>query len=92
MSYPVSLSDQFTREAARFFRKHPDLTSRFERLLDDLRTDPFQPSLHLHPLKGKYLGQHAVSLTYAYRIRLVLIVTEKSLVLLTIGTHDEVYR
>jgi hypothetical protein len=34
----------------------------------------------------------AVSLTYSYRLTLLLRVTEQEVVLLDIGTHDEVYR
>jgi len=45
----------------------------------------------LHPLKGKMQGLHAVSVTYSYRISLTLKVTEKEIILLDIGSHDEVY-
>ena len=37
-------------------------------------------------------GLHAVSVTHAYRITLTLRVTKKEIVLLDIGSHDEVYR
>jgi mRNA-degrading endonuclease RelE of RelBE toxin-antitoxin system len=37
-------------------------------------------------------GLHAVSVTHAYRITLTLRVTTKEIVLLDIGSHDEVYR
>ena len=33
-----------------------------------------------------------MSVTYAYRITLTLRVTKKEIVLLDIGSHDEVYR
>ncbi|MDD5242077.1 MAG: type II toxin-antitoxin system mRNA interferase toxin, RelE/StbE family [Sulfuricella sp.] len=83
---------QFLRQARKFFKKHPDLRPRFARTLDDLQKDPFQPFLELHPLSGKLAGCYAVSLTYSYRITLTLMVTEKEIVLLDIGSHDEVYR
>ena len=92
MSYRVDTSAEFDRRAGVFFRKHRDLEGRFERLVDDLRRDPFQPRLRLHRLQGKYLGQHAVSLTRAYRVTLTLLITERHILLLDIGTHDEVYR
>jgi mRNA-degrading endonuclease YafQ of YafQ-DinJ toxin-antitoxin module len=59
--------------------------------LRDLENDPLQPHLRLHPLKGKMQGLHAVSVTYSYRISLTLKVTEKEIILLDIGSHDEVY-
>ena len=37
-------------------------------------------------------GIHAVSITYSYRITLTLKITEKGIILLDIGSHDEVYR
>ncbi|MDO9385921.1 MAG: hypothetical protein Q7T65_04365 [Thiobacillus sp.] len=56
-----------------------------------LRADPFEPSLRLHPLTGKLQGMQAVSLTYSYRITLTLKITEHEILLLDIGSHDEVY-
>ena len=61
-------------------------------MLADLQHDPFQLHLELHTLTGKLSGCHAVSLTYSYRITLTLLITEWEIVLLDIGSHDEVYR
>jgi hypothetical protein len=33
-----------------------------------------------------------VRLTYSYRVTLTLLITEQEIVLLDIGSHDEVYR
>lgn len=83
---------QFLRQARRFLKKHPDLRPRFAQLLEDLQRDPFQPHLGLHPLTGKLSGCHAVRLTHSYRVTLTLLITEHEIVLLDIGSHDEVYR
>ena len=56
-----------------------------------LRADPFEPSLRLHPLTGKLQGMQAVSLTYSYCITLTLQITEHEILLLDIGSHDKVY-
>ncbi len=61
-------------------------------MLADLQNDPFEPGLALRPLGGKLAGCHAVSLTYTDRITLTLLITEKEIILLDIGSHDEVYR
>ncbi|MGK2908148.1 MAG: type II toxin-antitoxin system RelE/ParE family toxin [Desulfuromonadales bacterium] len=90
--YLVVATEQFLRQARKFFRKHPDLKPRFARVVRDLQNDPFTPQLALHPLSGKLAGLHAVSLTYSFRITLTLLVTEHEIVLLDIGSHDEVYR
>jgi addiction module RelE/StbE family toxin len=90
--YTVVTSEQFLRQARKFFRKHPDLRPRFVKVVQDLQNDPFQPHLALHPLTGKLSGLHAVSLTYSYRITLTLLISEKEVIFLDIGSHDEVYR
>ena len=90
--YAIVTPLQFLRLARKFFKQHPDLKSRFARVLDDLQKDPFQPHLELHALSGKLAGCYAVSLTYSYRITLTLMVTEQEIILLDIGSHDDVYR
>ena len=89
--YTIVTPKQFLRYAGKFFKKHPDLKPRFAKVVSDLQRDPFQPHLEIHPLSGKLSGCHAVSLTYSYRITLTLYITEKEIILLDIGTHDEVY-
>ena len=90
--FSVITSEKFLRQARKFFKKHPDLRPRFAATITALQQDPFQPSLGLHPLTGKLAGCHAVRLTYSYRITLTLLITEKEIILLDIGSHDEVYR
>jgi addiction module RelE/StbE family toxin len=90
--FSVITSEKFLRQARRFFKKHPDLKPRFAATINALQQDPLQPTLALHPLSGKLAGCHAVSLTYSYRITLTLLITDKEIILLDIGSHDEVYR
>jgi addiction module RelE/StbE family toxin len=90
--YSVTTPEQFLRQARKFFKKHPELKPRFATAITALQQDPFQASLALHPLTGKLAGCYAVSLTYSYRITLTLMVTDKEIILLDIGSHDEVYR
>ena len=91
-AYSVATPESFLRRAARFFRRHPELRPRFEALVEALREDPFAPRLRLHPLRGPLEGLHAASLTYKYRVVLTVQVTEREIVLIDIGTHDDVYR
>jgi mRNA-degrading endonuclease YafQ of YafQ-DinJ toxin-antitoxin module len=92
MSWTLSTTAFFDRRARKFLARQPDLRPRFAETLAQLATDPFEPSLRLHPLSGKLLGLHAVRLTYSYRITLTLQVTERDILLIDIGSHDEVYR
>jgi mRNA-degrading endonuclease YafQ of YafQ-DinJ toxin-antitoxin module len=90
--FTIVASKYFLRRANKFFRKHPELEDKFSRIVDDLKTDPFQPHLELHSLGGKMKDVQAVSLTFNYRITLTMMVTDKEIILLDIGSHDEVYR
>jgi mRNA-degrading endonuclease YafQ of YafQ-DinJ toxin-antitoxin module len=92
MSFALVTTQHFERRARKFLRKHPDLRPALRNTLDDLSRDPFQPKLGLHQLSGNLGGVQAISLTYSYRPALRVRVTEREVVLLDIGTHDEVYR
>jgi mRNA-degrading endonuclease YafQ of YafQ-DinJ toxin-antitoxin module len=91
MSWTLVTAASFDRRARKFLTRHPDLRPRLAETLEKLRADPFEPSLRLHPLTGKLEGLQAVSLTYSYRITLTLQITEHEILLLDIGSHDEVY-
>ena len=91
MSWTLVTTAFFDRRARKLLTKHPDLRLRFIETMVQLGADPFQPSLRLHPLTGKLQGMQSVSLTYSYRITLTVQVTEHEVLLLDIGSHDEVY-
>ena len=85
-------TESFARTARKFLRRHPELEGILADVLRQLETDPNSPRLRLHPLRGRHKGKHAVSVTYEYRIVLILRLTAGEVVLLDVGTHDEVYR
>ena len=80
------------RSAAKFIKNHPDLWDKFVAVLRDLENDPFQPHLKYHQLRGNFKGVQAVSITYSYHITLTIVVSDREIILLDIGSHDEVYR
>lgn len=84
-------TSHFDRRLTRIARTHPELRLRLAQVFRDLESDPFQPHLRLHPLSGDLAGLHAVSVTFAYRITLTLRLAAGEIILLDIGTHDEVY-
>ncbi len=90
MSFALVTTQHFERRARKLLRKHPDLRPTLRDTLDDLSRDPFQPRLKLHQLSGSLAGVQAVSLTYSYRLTLLVKVTEREIVLLDIGSHDDV--
>jgi len=46
----------------------------------------------LHPLKGKLAALHSVSINIGYRIALEMLITEKEIILINVGSHDAVYQ
>jgi len=90
--YVLVWTNHFKKTAKKFVKGHPDLKMRLAEVLRKLETDPSQPSLKIHALKGGLAGLHAVSLTHSYRITLTLKITDKEIVLIDIGSHDDVYR
>jgi len=84
-------TERYASKEKKFFKKHPDLISKYGDVLEKLSFDIFEPSLKLHRLKGNLFDYHAVSLTYEYRIVLILQIVDDEIVLFNIGSHDDVY-
>ena len=92
MSYNIIFTKSYTKRAARFIKKHPDLMGQYEKTLKLLRLNPKHPSLALHSLVGKLTGLHSVSVNISYRITIEILIRSKTIIPVYIGTHDEVYR
>ncbi|MBT4287647.1 MAG: type II toxin-antitoxin system mRNA interferase toxin, RelE/StbE family [Deltaproteobacteria bacterium] len=90
--FTIVTTSAFLRQAKVFFRKHPELKKKFSVIVEELQKDPFLPRLQLHPLKGKLKGLYSVSITRSYRLTLTLEIREHEIILIDIGSHDEVYR
>ena len=90
--YTLVWTAHFTRSAKKFTKRHPELKKKVAAVLRDLEKDPFQPTLDYHHLSAKQTGIQAVSITDSYRLTLTVMITKKEIILLDIGTHDEVYR
>ena len=92
MTFTLVTTRHFERRARKFLRKRPDLKPILADTLERLRLDPFQPRLRLHGLGGNLSGIQGVSLTHSYRLTLTVQITDREILLLDIGAHDEVYR
>ncbi len=91
MSYRLVFTDQYTRRAARFLKRHPDLERQYLKTLQLLELNPRHPSLRLHRLAGKLHGLHSVSINLSYRITLELLIQEREIIPVNVGDHDGVY-
>lgn len=65
------------------------LQSKLEERLAMLLTNPLHPLLHDHPLKGNQSGRRAFSVTGD--VRVIYRIVDKTIELLDIGTHNQVY-
>lgn len=91
MSYSLVFTDQYNRRAARFLKRHPQLTEPYRKTLLLLEANPHHPSLRLHALSGRLQGLHSVSINLSYRITLELLIRDRQIVPVNVGDHDAVY-
>jgi len=86
-------STKFTRQAALLIKYNKQLRNKLHNTLITLAENPFSPALFTHKLKGELSDKYAARLTYSLRIvfKFVKEHDEECLLLLSIGSHDEVY-
>ena len=92
MNFRILYPHSYNKKAARFIKKHPELLPQYEKTLKLLEVDPFHPSLRLHRLKGALGELHSVSINISYRITLEMIIQGRTIILVNVGSHDEIYR
>lgn len=89
------LSTKFKRAFRKFVKGNSTLQKRIEDILQQMETDVFASKLATHKLSGKLSGLQACSCGYDCRIVFSIekdVTTQREvIVLLDIGTHDEVY-
>ena len=91
MACALVFTDDYTRRALRFLKRHPELKTQYAKTLALLEINPHHPSLRLHALVGRLQGVHSVSINLSYRITLELMIQEKQIIPLNVGDHDTVY-
>jgi mRNA-degrading endonuclease YafQ of YafQ-DinJ toxin-antitoxin module len=91
MPYALVFSEDYTRRALRFLKRHPALKSQYAKTLALLEINPHHPSLRLHALSGRLAGVHSVSINLSYRITLELLIQDQQIIPLNVGDHDAVY-
>ena len=89
--YEIIFTESYRKKEKRFIKKHPDLKNRYKKTLALLMDDPYHPSLRLHKLQGRLGQYYSASISMNYHIILDLVITDKEIILLDIGSHDEVY-
>lgn len=89
--YNIVFTESYIKRARKFFRKHPEVLPQYEKTLKLLELNPTHPSLRLHKLKGRLSELFSVSINITYRITVIFVIKDKSIVPVDIAMHHEVY-
>lgn len=89
MIYKLIYTKSYIKRASKFVKKHPDLLSQYQKTLKLLEINPNHPSLRIHPLKGRLKYLYSISINISYRITLEFFVSEKEIILVNVGHHNE---
>ena len=91
----IVISNKFKRAFRKFTRRNPKLQNKIEEIITKLSEDVFDPTLGTHKLEGKLAELLSCSCGYDCRIIFAIETNKETaetlIVLLDIGTHDEVY-
>ncbi|PIR83871.1 plasmid stabilization protein [Candidatus Kaiserbacteria bacterium CG10_big_fil_rev_8_21_14_0_10_51_14] len=85
----IKTTPRFDRRLASFLKAHPELVGKTEAAINSLARTPFDPRNKTHALSGPLKGLWAASISYHYR--LVFLLSDDEIILVNIGSHDEVY-
>jgi mRNA-degrading endonuclease YafQ of YafQ-DinJ toxin-antitoxin module len=91
MSFRIIYTENYLKRAAKFIKRHPEILPQYEKTLKLLELNPSHPSLRLHRLSGPLRELHSVPINISYRITLEFLLEDGMIVLVNVGSHDEVY-
>jgi mRNA interferase YafQ len=93
--YRIITSPKFKRSYKKFINKYPFTTEKLQDILYILSENPYSPLLSIHKLSGALLGLYACKCGFDCRIvfsfEKMPDTNEDVLMLIDIGTHDDVY-
>ena len=89
--YEIKFDDSYEKKAIKFFKKHKNIYPQYEKTIELLEYNPQHPSLRLHKLQGKMCHLSSVSINMKYRVIIDFIMIDDVIILVDIGSHDEVY-
>ena len=88
-------TNSFSRALKKLLKERPHLREKIKTTIECLSENPYLPTLHSHKLKGKLTGANACTVEYdcriIYEIKINKETNSEEILLIDIGTHDEVY-
>jgi mRNA interferase YafQ len=95
MTRELRITPRFKRSFRKFIQRSNLVRSEVQKTLDTLSENAFAPSLGTHKLKGHLVELQACSCGYdcriVFRIERDAATNQEYILLVDIGTHDEVY-
>ncbi|KKQ24992.1 MAG: hypothetical protein US40_C0004G0030 [Candidatus Roizmanbacteria bacterium GW2011_GWC2_37_13] len=86
----VYLSKNFDKFFKKLTKNNPSLKEKIKEKITLFQENPHHPSLKLHKLKGKMVEDWSFSVEG--NLRIVLTYVDDGVLLVDIGSHDEVYK
>jgi len=87
----IKFANGYEKRVIKFLKKHKDVYPKYKKTLELLQNNPHHPSLRLHKLQGKLNEFSSVSINMRYRIVIDFIIVDDVIILVDVGSHDEVY-
>jgi len=87
----ICFADGYEKKAVKFFKKHKEIYPQYKKTIEILSRNPYHPSLRLHKLQGKLSAYHSISINMKYRVVIDFIIQNDVIILVDIGSHDDVY-
>lgn len=93
MSRTLPRSTAFARDLRAWLKANPKAADDIQPVLEQPSADAFHPSLRSHKLKGTLAGCRACSAGYDLRVVYEFVQHDgaEGILLLALGTHDQVY-
>lgn len=91
MPYTLIYTKRYLKRASKFLKARPEIHAQYKKTLTLLELNPHHPSLRLHALGGRKDSAYSISINMSYRIVLDIVFVDDKILLLDIGTHDQVY-
>lgn len=89
--FKILFTEAYDNKAKKFFKQHPDIKKQYEKTLELLESNPYHQSLRLHRLKGRLKHLYSVSINIVYRIIIEFIFENDKIILIDVGSHDDIY-
>lgn len=86
----VYYSQYFIKRYRKITKKNQQLKQSIKKVINQFIKSPRHPTLHLHKLKGKMVDDWSISVEA--NMRIIFTYIKDGILLVDIGSHDEVYR